>query len=95
MIISLLHFLHKYGFLQNLTDESIEISFLNDNMMNLLNLFQFLDWSAQTLLAVGTSERDRVGALLSVAAIYKHGARADLLPHAQTMLEVVTRYYET
>ena len=61
----------------------------------MLNLFQFLDWSAQTLLAVGTSERDRVGALLSVAAIYKHGARADLLPHAQTMLEVVTRYYET
>ena len=51
---------------------------------------QFLDWTAQTLLNSNTTERDRVGALLSVAAIFKHGTRADLLPHASTMLEVVT-----
>ena len=43
-----------------------------------------------TLLNTKTTERDRVGALLSVAAIFKHGTRADLLPHAGVMLEVVT-----
>jgi len=53
-------------------------------------LANFLDWSAQTLMDDDSSERNKVGALLGTAAIFKHGTRQDLLPHANTMITIVT-----
>ena len=38
-------------------------------------LAQYLDWSAQTLLDDKSTERNKSGALLGVAAIFKHGTR--------------------
>ena len=53
-------------------------------------LAQYFDWAAKTILDEKAKDVDRIGALLGVAAIYKHGTRQDLLTHAPIMLNVVT-----
>ena len=53
---------------------------------------EYLDWSLQIVMKESQDRSDdisKMGALKSVAAIYKHGKREDLLKYAPTVLKVV------
>ena len=53
---------------------------------------EFLDWSLQIITKESKDRSDdicKMGALKSVAAIYKHGKREDLLKYAPTVLKIV------
>ena len=53
---------------------------------------EFLDWSMQIIVNKGKDRIDdiaKMGALKSVAYIYKHGKREDLLKYASTVLKVI------
>ena len=53
---------------------------------------EFLDWSMQIIVSKGKDRLDdiaKMGALKSVAYIYKHGKREDLLKYASTVLKVI------
>ena len=53
---------------------------------------EFLDWALQIISKESKDRSDdicKMGALKSVAAIYKHGKREDLLKYAPTILKIV------
>ena len=59
-------------------------------IVKLGHLAEFLDWIAQKLSMDTSTEFGKTGALLALAAIYKHGKRQDILQYASSMLRVVT-----
>ena len=53
---------------------------------------EFLDWALQIITKKSTDRMDdvtKMGALKSVAAIYKYGKREDLLKYASTVLKTI------
>ena len=48
-------------------------------------------WTERKFVSKEESDISKMGALMALAAIWKHGKRSDLLEHTQHMLEVITK----
>ena len=59
-------------------------------IVKLGHLAEFLDWIAQQVNNKSTTESGKTGALLALAAVFKHGKREDILEHAPRILTILT-----
>ena len=59
-------------------------------IIKLGHLADFLDWIAQKIVSNDSTDFEKTGALMALAAIYKHGKREDILEYAPNILSLLT-----
>ena len=59
-------------------------------IIKLGHLAEFLDWIAQKVASDSSRDFEKTGALMALAAIYKHGKREDILEYASNILSFLT-----